>query len=146
MKNFYPNQLGVRGWAIGGKWSFERYMYTLHRLSALALLFYFVLHIFVTSARVIDQATWEKFMGHLTQPYVNLGEYFVFLAFCFHAFNGMRLILIEMFGAVGKPIEPIYPYKTSLHTTRPMMIFFFLLMIVVMVAGSWDFFSHFYGH
>jgi succinate dehydrogenase / fumarate reductase cytochrome b subunit len=146
MNKFYPNQLGVKGWAVGGKWSFERYMYTLHRLSALALLFYFVLHIFVTSTRLFGVDTWERVMGHLTQPYVNLGEYFIFLAFAFHAFNGLRLIAIEMFGAVGKPIEPIYPYETSLHTTRPLMTILYILMIIVMVAGSYDFFSNFYGH
>jgi succinate dehydrogenase/fumarate reductase cytochrome b subunit len=85
-------------------------------------------------------------MGHLTQPGINLGEYMVYLAFVFHAFNGLRLIAIEFFGAVGRPIEPIYPYKTSLDTSRPLMIFLYLLMIIVMVAGSYDFFIHFMGH
>jgi len=46
-----PNRLGMRGWAVGGRWGLERYLYTLHRVTGLALLAYFLLHIFVTSSR-----------------------------------------------------------------------------------------------
>ena len=137
----YPNKLGVKGWAVGGRWGFERFLYTLHRISGLAILFYFVLHIFVTSTRVLPDngETWNALMAFLTQPGVNVGEFLVFLAFAFHACNGVRLIFIELFGAVGKPIEPIYPYKTSLHATRPLMIVLMIIALIFIAAGTYDF-------
>ena len=33
----YPNRLGVKGWAVGGHWGPERYLYTLHRVTGLGL-------------------------------------------------------------------------------------------------------------
>ena len=47
----HPNRLGVRGWVGGGRWGLDRYLYSLHRITGLALLFYFLLHIVVTSSR-----------------------------------------------------------------------------------------------
>ena len=135
----YPNRLGLKGWAIGGRWGFERYLYTLHRITGLALLFYFVLHILVTSTRIISQQLWEDVMAFLTQPGVNIGEFLIFLAFGYHACNGIRLVAIELFGAVGKPIEPIYPYKTSLNHQRPLMIVMIIIMIIFIAAGTYDF-------
>ena len=55
----FDNHLGIKGWAIGGRWSFERYLYTLHRLTGLGILAYFLMHIFVTSARVFGPESWE---------------------------------------------------------------------------------------
>ena len=135
----YPNRLGLKGWAIGGRWGFERYLYTLHRITGLALLFYFVLHILVTSIRIISQQLWEDVMTFLTQPGVGIGEFLIFLAFGYHACNGVRLVAIELFGAVGKPIEPIYPYKTSLNHQRPLMIVMIIIMIIFIAAGTYDF-------
>jgi succinate dehydrogenase/fumarate reductase cytochrome b subunit len=38
-----------------------------------------------------------------------VGEHLVFVAFAFHALNGVRLVLVELGFAVGKPLEPVYP-------------------------------------
>lgn len=140
----YPNRLGLKGWAVGGRWGFERFLYSLHRITGLGLVFYFTLHIIVTSTRIFSQELWEQVMAFLTQPGVNIGEFLIFLAFGFHACNGVRLIAIEMFGAVGKPIEPIYPYRTSVHHQRPLMIVMMIIMLIFIAAGTWDFL--FTGH
>ena len=39
----YPNRLGIKGWLAGGKWGPERYLYFLHRVTGLGLLFYFLI-------------------------------------------------------------------------------------------------------
>lgn len=137
----YNNRLGLAGWAAGGRWGFERLMYTLHRITGLGLLFYFCLHILVTSTRVLPDngQTWEALMGVLTMPGLNIAEFLIFLAFAFHACNGVRLVAIELFGAVGKPIEPVYPYKTSLDHTRPLLIILLILMLIFIAAGTYDF-------
>jgi len=49
---------------------------------------------------------------------VKIGEYLVFAAFAFHAVNGIRLVIVELGWGVGKPIEPVYPYRTSVDAQR----------------------------
>lgn len=137
----YPNRLGLKGWAIGGRWGFERYLYSLHRLTGLGLLFYFILHILVTTTRVISEDAWVATMAVLSWPVFRIGEFLIFLAFGFHACNGIRLAAIELFGAVGKPIEPIYPYRTSVHHQRPLMIVMMVIMIIFIAVGTYDFFA-----
>jgi succinate dehydrogenase / fumarate reductase cytochrome b subunit len=125
-----PNRLGLWGWLGGGRWGYERYLYTLHRLTGLGLLLYFFLHIFVTSARVFGPKSWEKMMGAVAGPAFKAGEYLVFAAFAFHAINGVRLGMIELGFLVGRPIEPVYPYATSVGRQRPVAI------AVMLIAGA----------
>jgi succinate dehydrogenase / fumarate reductase, cytochrome b subunit len=138
----HPNRLGVWGWLGGGRWGFERYLYTLHRLTGLGLLFYFLLHIFVTSARALGQDAWAVSMGRVSGGVFVIGEFLVFAAFAFHAFNGIRLALIELGFAIGKPIEPIYPYRTSVHEQRPLAMAVMVLAGVVLAAGGYNFLVH----
>jgi len=113
----YPNRLGVKGWAIGGRWGPERYLYTLHRLTGLGILFYFLLHILVTSTRaglLGGQETWGFLMDTFEYEILGFGvfkwgELSVYAAFVFHALNGVRLIHVEIGFALGKTEEPVYP-------------------------------------
>ena len=136
----HPNRLGVWGWLGGGRWGFERYLYTLHRLTGLGLLAYFLMHIFVTSARVFGPESWERAMASVTGPAFKAGEYLVFAAFAFHAINGIRLGMIELGFAVGRPIEPIYPYATSVGRQRPLAIAVMLIAGALAVWGGYNFF------
>lgn len=136
----YPNRLGIWGWLGGGRWGFERYLYTLHRLTGLGLLAYFLLHIFVTSARVFGRVRWDASMALVTGPLFKIGEYLVFAAFAFHAVNGVRLGLIELGFAVGRPIEPVYPYATSVGRQRPLALAILVLAGALAVWGGYNFF------
>jgi succinate dehydrogenase / fumarate reductase cytochrome b subunit len=136
----HPNRLGIRGWVGGGRWGFERYLYTLHRLTGLGLLTYFLMHLFVTSARVFGPEAWKTAMDAVTGPAFTVGEYLVFLAFAFHAVNGIRLALIELGFAVGRPIEPIYPYATSVGRQRPLALAVLMIAGVIAVWGGYNFF------
>ena len=133
----YDNRLGIWGWLGGGRWGIERYAYILHRITGLGVLFYFLLHIFVTSLRV-----WGKYLWvggeFLHQPIFEIGEYLVFAAFAYHACNGVRLVLVELGVAVGKPIEPVYPYKTSLNVQRPLLVGMMILTLVFLVLGGYS--------
>ena len=135
-----PNRLGIWGWLGGGRWGFERYLYTLHRLSGLGLLAYFLMHIFVTSARAFGQQAWQQAMAQVAGTIFTLGEYAVFVAFAFHAINGIRLVLIELGIGVGRPIEPVYPYRTSVNVQRPLAVGVMLVAAVLVVLGGLDFF------
>ena len=135
-----PNRLGIRGWVVGGRWGFERYLYTLHRLSGLGLLAYFVMHIFVTSTRALGPESWDQAMAVFSGPLFRAGEYLVFAAFAFHAVNGIRLALIELGFGVGRPIEPVYPYATSVGRQRGLAMAVLTLAFVVAFWGGLDFF------
>ena len=133
------NRLGIWGWLGGGRWGAERYLYTLHRLTGLGLLAYFLMHIIVTSSRALGQASWARAMGVVTGPLFKIGEYLVFMAFAFHAINGVRLVIIELGFGVGRPIEPVYPYRTSLDVQRPLAISILLLAALLVAAGTYNF-------
>ena len=135
----HPNRLGIWGWLGGGRWGAERYLYTLHRVTGLGILAYFLLHIVVTSSRALGQASWQQAMGVVSGPLFKVGEYLVFLAFAFHAVNGIRLGIIELGFGVGKPIEPVYPYRTSLDVQRPIAIGVLVLAAVLVVMGTLNF-------
>ena len=59
----HPNRLGLWGWLGGGRWGLERYLYTLHRLTGLGLLVYFLLHIVVTSSRALGRRPGKRRWG-----------------------------------------------------------------------------------
>lgn len=134
----HPNALGIWGWLGGGRWGIERYAYALHRLTGLAILLYLVMHVFVTALRVRGVYLWEEGRFLDSAPF-KVGEFLVFAAFAYHAFNGVRLVLIELGFAVGRPFEPVYPYKTSLNVQRPLLVVMMLLAVVTLIAGGVEF-------
>ena len=134
----HDNRLGLWGWLGGGRWGVERYAYILHRLTGLGILCYFLMHIVVTSLRATGQYVWLK-GEFFDQLIFKVGEFLVFAAFAYHALNGIRLVLVELGWAVGKPIEPIYPYRTSLNVQRPLLIAMMILALVFVAAGGYEF-------
>jgi succinate dehydrogenase / fumarate reductase cytochrome b subunit len=131
-----PNRLGIVGWLAGGRWGFERYLYTLHRVTGLGILAYFLMHIFVTASRAFGENAWTASMARVTGPLFSVGEFLVFAAFAFHALNGIRLVLVELGFAIGKPIEPVYPYRTSVNEQRPLAIGVMILAAILTVVGG----------
>jgi len=136
----YPNRLGIRGWIGGGCWGLERYLYTLHRVTGLGLLLYFLMHILLTTSRAFGSEAWEKAMGLVKGPLFTVGEYLVFAAFAFHAMNGLRLVIVELGWGVGKPIEPVYPYRTSVDAQRFLAIGSLVLAGILAALGAADLF------
>ena len=139
--NKYPNRLVVTGWGLGGRWGVERYLYTIHRLTGIGLVLYFILHIFLTATRTFGQESWESAMSKVGSPFFMLMEFIVIIGFVFHAFNGIRLILVELGFAVGRPEEPVYPYRSSINTQRPLMIVMMLLAGIFIILGGYDMFA-----
>jgi succinate dehydrogenase / fumarate reductase cytochrome b subunit len=72
-----------------------------------------------------------------------VGEYLVFLAFAFHAVNGVRLALVELGIGIGKPIEPIYPYRTSVDEQRRLAIAAMVVAAVIAALGGVQFLESF---
>jgi succinate dehydrogenase / fumarate reductase cytochrome b subunit len=134
----YKNALGIWGWLGGGRWGIERYAYALHRLSGLAILLYLLMHVFVTALRVQGVYLWLD--GRIfDKPAFRVGEFLVFAAFVYHACNGVRLVLVELGIGVGRPCDPVYPYKTSLNVQRPLLVVMMVLAAVLLAAGGAEF-------
>lgn len=139
-QNHHKNNLGLLGWLGGGRYGAERYAYTLHRLTGIGLLFYFLMHIIVTSSRILGPEAWDSAMHSFETPLFKFGEFLVFLAFAFHGINGIRLGLTELGYMMGKPARPVYPYKTAVTRQRPFFIVIMILAALVMILGGVDFY------
>lgn len=134
----HPNRLGIKGWAAGGRWGFERYLYILHRISGVGLLAYFLLHVVVTSSRALGPESWRNAMGAVSGGIFVYGELLVVAAFAFHAANGVRLILVELGILTGKAEEPVYPYQSSLNVQRPFMIVMMIVAAAAILFGGYE--------
>ena len=138
MQNRIKNNLGFWGWVGGGRYGLDRYAYTLHRLTGLGILAYFLMHIFVTGARLGGPEQWEHRMQFFANPLFKLGEFLVFLAFAFHAINGIRLIVVELGYMLGKPGLPAYPYSYSTLRQKPFLVIAMLVAAILMAVGGAD--------
>ncbi len=139
-KNHLSNKLGIWGWLGGGRYGLERYAYTLHRLTGLGLLLYFILHIFVTGSRLGGPESWSASMAVYETGLFKIGEFLVFVAFIYHGLNGIRLGLTELGFLMGKPERPLFPYRSSVMRQRPVLIVIMVLAVILILAGGLDFF------
>jgi succinate dehydrogenase / fumarate reductase cytochrome b subunit len=136
---FLENKLGLMGWIWGGRYGIERYAYALHRLTGLGILAYFLLHILVTTSRLFGEQAWQTVMGFLDSPVFKYGEFLVYLAFAYHALNGLRLVLTELGFFLGVPRQPVYPYTHSVRRQRPLLVLVMIAAAVIVVLGGYDF-------
>jgi succinate dehydrogenase / fumarate reductase cytochrome b subunit len=142
---FRKNQLGLMGWLSGGRYGVERYAYTLHRLTGLAILAYFLLHILVSSSRALGEGAWNTVMGYLDSPVFRVGEFLVYLAFAYHALNGIRLVATELGFFLGVPRQPVFPYSNSVKRQRPVLIVVMVVAAIIVILGGVDFLRAFPG-
>jgi succinate dehydrogenase / fumarate reductase, cytochrome b subunit len=140
MQNRYNNKLGIWGWLGGGRYGLERYAYALHRLSGLGILAYFLMHIFVTGSRLGGPEQWDKTMALFANPLFKAGEFILYLAFAYHAINGIRLVIVELGFSIGKPGIPAYPYSYSTLRQRPLFVAAMIIAAALMIAGGADLF------
>ena len=134
------NYLGVGGWVWGGKYKLERYLYLLHRITGVGLVFFGIIHLIETTVfRIQGQDVWEATLSFLEKPWFETGLYLVVVAFIFHALNGLRLTLQEMGFAMGKPTPPIYPYKDALRKKRLWTMAMLAVTIIFALVFLFDF-------
>ncbi len=132
------NRIGILGWLTRGRRGFEGYLYLLHRISGIALMLFLGAHAFVTGTRLFGEEAWEKVMGLTHNPIMQFLEYLVYAAFVFHGVNGVRLLLIETGHVIGRPEEPVFPYKSSLNVQRGLSIFLMIVAAVVIALGGFE--------
>jgi len=138
MESQYQNNLGFWGWLGGGRFGPDRYAFSLHRLTGLGILAYFIMHIFVTGSRLGGPVQWEKRMAFFGNPIFKFAEFLVFLAFAFHALNGIRLVFVELGYMLGRPGLPAYPYGYSALRQKPLLVAVMVVAAALMIIGSTD--------
>jgi succinate dehydrogenase / fumarate reductase cytochrome b subunit len=137
-----PGRLGLKGWVYAGRYPVERYLYLLHRITGLGLIFYLLLHIVETGQRLVGPMRWEWLMALFATPVFKALEYVLFSAFVLHGLNGVRLLMTELGFFLGRPAQPIYPYASSIKRHRPLTWGLMLLAgLLVVLGGSSMFFQ-----
>ena len=132
----YPNRLGLRGWVYAGRYSVERYLYLLHRITGLGLIAYLLLHIIETGQRTVGEPAWSWLMALFATPFFKLLEYVLFAAAVIHACNGVRLLMTELGFFLGRPADPVYPYPSSIKRHRPLTLILMILAGIFVLLGA----------
>ena len=113
----------IRYYRFLGSWA-----WILHRLSGLALIFYLTLHIWVINTLTQGAEKFNELMVFLNSPLFKFLEVGLWGIILFHAFNGVRIILIDFF-------------KASLYHKK---LFYFLVIFafILWVMGGYILLSH----
>jgi succinate dehydrogenase / fumarate reductase cytochrome b subunit len=75
-----------------GSWA-----WILHRLSGLGLIFYLTLHIWVINTLTLGEETFNDVAAFLNSPLFKLLEVGLWGIILFHAFNGVRIVIVDFF-------------------------------------------------
>lgn len=73
-----------------GMWS-----WVLHRITGVAIFFFLLVHILDTSLVRVDPQAYNSVMSTYKTLIIGIGELGLVAAILFHAFNGVRIILID---------------------------------------------------
>jgi len=74
----------------GGSWA-----WILHRLTGLGLTAYIYLHIYALTSLTQGEKAFDEEMKLFSTPFFKLLEWALFSLVLFHAFNGVRIILVD---------------------------------------------------
>lgn len=135
------NKKGWIAWFNPFKYGSDRWMYSLHRLTGIALGLYLIAHVFETSNILNGPLTWNNVMIFLDYPFgVHFGPEIlslILIAVVYHALNGIRLTITENGLMLPRPYRPEYPYKPrSLKELNNFLkILLGIFMIVISVFG-----------
>lgn len=98
-----------------------------HRITGILLSFYLIAHIYTLSGLEYPQA-FQAEMEMLKHPFFMFLEWCLVIPLAFHAFNGGRLILFELFEK--------HEDDRLIAWTLGLSSFFIIMMAVLMVAGT----------
>lgn len=77
-----------------GMWS-----WVLHRITGVAIFFFLLVHILDTALVRVSPEAYNAVISTYQTPIMGLGETALVAAIVFHAFNGIRIILIDFWNA-----------------------------------------------
>lgn len=113
------------------KWRIGMAAWFLHRLSGLALIFYLCLHIYVIHNLAYGEKRFNETMQFLGSPLFKLLEIGLLGVILYHAFNGLRIIIIDFWG--GTRIQ------------KKLFLIFMAVAVALFVAGAARMAGHLLG-
>ncbi len=133
------NDLGIKGWVYAGRYSLQRYAYTLQRVTGLGIILYLLIHLYVTAQKNAGEAAWAGAMDAV-RP-LQIGEYFLFLAIIIHA-----PATVSAWSGRNSGLVSGAPSRMSIRTrpawTQPGVLHAILAVVFVLaVVGTADFFN-----
>ena len=100
-----------------------------HRVTGIAIFFFLLVHVLDTAVVRISPEAYNSVLGLYKNPVMGLGETALVAAIVYHAFNGIRIILIDFWGTAtnakvehvmskGKDGSPEINQKATYRTSR----------------------------
>lgn len=80
-----------------GMWS-----WVLHRITGVAIFFFLLVHVLDTALIRLSPEAYDAIMATYKNPIMGMGEVVLVGAIAFHAFNGLRIILIDFWSKGAK--------------------------------------------
>ena len=80
-----------------GMWS-----WVLHRITGVAIFFFLLVHVLDTALIAVSAEAYDAVIGTYKNPVMGLGETVLVAAIAFHAFNGLRIILVDFWSKGAK--------------------------------------------
>ncbi|MGN8553555.1 UNVERIFIED_CONTAM: succinate dehydrogenase, cytochrome b556 subunit [Microbacterium sp. SLM126] len=75
-----------------GMWS-----WVLHRITGIAIFFFLLVHVLDTALIRVSPEAYDAVIGTYKNPIMGVGEVALVGAVAYHAYNGLRIILVDMF-------------------------------------------------
>lgn len=76
-----------------GMWS-----WVLHRITGVAIFFFLLVHILDTALIRVSPEAYDAVIGTYKNPVMGVGEVALVGAIAYHAYNGLRIILVDFWG------------------------------------------------
>ena len=73
-----------------GMWS-----WVLHRITGVAIFFFLLVHILDTALIRVSPEAYNAVIGTYKNPIMGIGEVFLVGAIAYHAYNGLRIIIVD---------------------------------------------------
>jgi succinate dehydrogenase / fumarate reductase cytochrome b subunit len=70
--------------------------WVLHRITGIAIFFFLLVHVLDTSLIRVSPEAYNAVLGTYKNPIMGLGETVLVVAIVFHALNGLRIILVDV--------------------------------------------------
>ncbi|GAA5038869.1 succinate dehydrogenase, cytochrome b556 subunit [Microbacterium fluvii] len=74
----------------------------LHRITGVAIFFFLLVHVLDTALIRVSPEAYDAVIGTYKNPIMGVGEVVLVAAIAYHAFNGLRIILVDFWSKGAK--------------------------------------------
>ena len=82
--------------------------WVLHRITGVAIFFFLLVHVLDTALVRVSPEAYNAVIGTYQTPIMGLGEVALVGAIVFHAFNGLRIVLVDFWSKGTRYQKPMF--------------------------------------